>query len=102
MFSGFTATIGAHSIFEEVAGFSPLWFPRGKLFVSLVIIVVHAIILDKILRSYCLNDKNITLKTHIGAKRTYNTSLLDMCHFSCFFYMLRKLSINSWSMSCNL
>ena len=24
------------SIFEEVAGFSPLWFPRGKLFVSLV------------------------------------------------------------------
>ena len=24
------------SISEEVAGFSPLWFPRGKLFVSLV------------------------------------------------------------------
>ena len=24
------------SIFEEVVGFSPLWFPRGKLFVSLV------------------------------------------------------------------
>ena len=23
---GFTATIGAHSIPEEVAGFSPLWF----------------------------------------------------------------------------
>ena len=36
MFSGFTAAIGAHSISEEVAGFSPLWFPRGKLFVSLV------------------------------------------------------------------
>ena len=36
MFSGFTAAIGAHSIFEEVVGFSPLWFPRGKLFVSLV------------------------------------------------------------------
>ena len=33
---GFTAAIGAHSIFEEVLGFSPLWFPRGKLFVSLV------------------------------------------------------------------
>ena len=33
---GFTAAIGAHSISEEVAGFSPLWFPRGKLFVSLV------------------------------------------------------------------
>ena len=33
MFLGFTAAIGAHSIFEEVAGFSPLWFPRGKLFV---------------------------------------------------------------------
>ena len=36
MFLGFTATIGAHSISEEVAGFSPLWFPQGKLFVSLV------------------------------------------------------------------
>ena len=23
-------TFGAHSIFEEVVGFSPLWFPRGK------------------------------------------------------------------------
>ena len=32
----FSATIGAHSISEEVAGFSPLWFPRGKFFVSLV------------------------------------------------------------------
>ena len=27
---------GVDSISEEVAGFSPLWFPRGKLFVSLV------------------------------------------------------------------
>ena len=33
---GFTATIGAHSISEEVVGFSPLRFPRGKLFVSLI------------------------------------------------------------------
>ena len=33
---GFTAAIGAHSISEEVAGFSPLWLPRGKIFVSLV------------------------------------------------------------------
>ena len=32
---GFTFAIVAHSIFEEVAGFSPLWFPQGKLFVSL-------------------------------------------------------------------
>ena len=40
MFSGFTAAIGAHSISEEVAGFSPLWFPRGKFFVSLVSCVV--------------------------------------------------------------
>ena len=30
MFSGFTVAIGAHSISEEVVGFSPLWFPRGK------------------------------------------------------------------------
>ena len=36
MFSGFNFATGAHSIFEEVAGFSPLWFPRGKFFVSLV------------------------------------------------------------------
>ena len=27
MFLGFTTAIGAHSISEEVAGFSPLWFP---------------------------------------------------------------------------
>ena len=33
---GFTFAFGAHSIFEEVAGFSPLWFPRGQFFVSLV------------------------------------------------------------------
>ena len=36
MFSGFTFATGAHSISEEVAGFSPLWFSRGKLFVSLI------------------------------------------------------------------
>ena len=43
---GFTAAIGAHSIFEEVAGFSPLWFPRGKslCLLSLVIIAVHVIL----------------------------------------------------------
>ena len=46
---GFTFSIGAHSISEEVAGFSPLWFPQGKFFVSLVIIVVHVILSDKIL-----------------------------------------------------
>ena len=33
---GFTTAIGAHSISEEVAGFSPLLFPQGKIFVSLV------------------------------------------------------------------
>ena len=36
MFSGFTAAIGAHSIYEEVVVFSPLCFPLGKLFVSLI------------------------------------------------------------------
>ena len=34
MFSGFT--FGVDSISEEVVAFSPLWFPQGKLFVSLV------------------------------------------------------------------
>ena len=36
MFLGFTTTIGAHSISEDVVGFSPLWFSQGKFFVSLV------------------------------------------------------------------
>ena len=36
MFSGFTFANGAHSISEEFVGFSPLWFPQGKFFVSLV------------------------------------------------------------------
>ena len=37
---------GADSISEEVAGFSPLWFPREKFFVSLslVFIVMHVIL----------------------------------------------------------
>ena len=33
MFSGFT--FGVDSISEEVVGFSPLWFPRGKTLCSL-------------------------------------------------------------------
>ena len=41
MFSGFTFAIGAHSISEEVAGFYPLWFPRGKFFVSLIPFVYY-------------------------------------------------------------
>ena len=62
MFSGFTFSIGAHSISEEVVWFSPLWFPRGKYLCLLyiVIIVVHVVLSDKILRSYCLNDKRLT------------------------------------------
>ena len=59
---GFTTAIGAHSISEEVVGFSPLWFPRGKslCLLSLLIIAVHGILSDNILRSYCLIDKNVT------------------------------------------
>ena len=51
MFLGFTFAIGAHSISKEVAGFSPLWFLQRKYLclLSLVIIVVHVILLDKIL-----------------------------------------------------
>ena len=52
MFLGFTVAIGSHSISEEVAGFYPLWFPRGKFFVSLVscvFIAVHVILSYKIL-----------------------------------------------------
>ena len=52
MFLGFA--FGADSISEEVVGFSPLWFPRGKLFVSLVSCVLLLCMLFsrlKILRS---------------------------------------------------
>ena len=51
LYLGFTAAIGANSISEEVVGFSPLWFSQRKslrLF-SLMIIVVHVILSDKIL-----------------------------------------------------
>ena len=50
--SDFTFAIGAHSISKEVTGFSPLWFPRGKYLclLSLVIIAMHIILSDKILR----------------------------------------------------
>ena len=45
MFSSFTTTIGSHYIYEEVVGFSPLWFPRGKFFLSLVFYFFHVILL---------------------------------------------------------
>ena len=53
MFSGFTAAIGAHSIFEEVAGFSPLWFPEENSlsFVSCVLLLCMLFSQLKILRS---------------------------------------------------
>ena len=50
----FGFTFGADSISEEVVGFSPLWLPKGKLFVSLVSCVLLLCILFsqlKILRS---------------------------------------------------
>ena len=56
---GFITAIGAHSIYEEFVGFYPLLFSQGKylcLF-SLLIIDVRVILSDKILISYCLNDK---------------------------------------------
>ena len=37
MFSSFT--FGADSIFEEVAGFSPLWFPQGNYLCSLPLVI---------------------------------------------------------------
>ena len=59
---GFTVAIGAHSISEEVVGFFLYGFPKENSFclLSHVIIVVHVILSDKILRSYCLNDKILT------------------------------------------
>ena len=50
MFLGFTFAIGAHSISEEVLGFSPLWFHRENslCLLYLVIIAMHVILSDKI------------------------------------------------------
>ena len=48
---GFTFSFGAHSISEEAMGFSPLWSPQRIFFclLSLVIIVGHVILSNKIL-----------------------------------------------------
>ena len=42
----------------------------------LVIIVVHVILLDKILRSYCLNDKNLTVFDEIDHGRVVSRDSL--------------------------
>ena len=62
MFSGFTASIGAHSISKRVAEFSLYGFleENSLCLLSLVFIDVHVNFSYKILRSYCLNDKNLT------------------------------------------
>ena len=63
VFLGFTFAIGAHSIFlRKLRGFLLYDFLKENslCLLSLVIIFVHVILSDKILRSYCLNDKNIT------------------------------------------
>ena len=44
-------TFGADSISEEVLGFSPLWFPQGKFFVSLVSCVLLLCMLFSQIRS---------------------------------------------------
>ena len=62
---GFTFAFGAHSISEEVVGFSPLRFPRGKFFVSLVACdyCYAYYYLREDPSSYLLNDKNLTVRT---------------------------------------
>ena len=47
---------------RKLRGFLLYGFPEENYLclLSLVIIVVHVNLLDKILRSYCLNDKNLT------------------------------------------
>ena len=46
-------SFGVDSIFEEVAGFSPFWFPQENIFFHCILcfIAVHVIISNKILRS---------------------------------------------------
>ena len=55
---------GADSISEEVAGFSPLWFPQGKLFVSLVSCDVVIFLLLFLLFSQ-LKDPNIIMLAYM-------------------------------------
>ena len=78
MFSGFTAAIGAHSISEEAVMFLLYGFPEENSWclLSLVIIFVHVILSDNILRSYCLNDKNLTLKYKVDSNIGYDSLLL--------------------------
>ena len=59
---GFTFSIGVHPISKEVVGFSLYGFPKENYLclLSLLFIAVHVILSNKILRSYCLNDKNLT------------------------------------------
>ena len=47
---------GADSISEEVVGLSPLWFPQGKLFVSLVSCDV---LMFYCCACYSLSEKNL-------------------------------------------
>ena len=62
MFSGFNFIIGALSISKAFVWFSPLWFPQGKFFMSLVSCdfwcACYSLRWDP--RSYFLNDKNLT------------------------------------------
>ena len=44
---------------------------------SLMIIVVHVILSDKILRSYCLNDKNLTVQLATSTKRKVSELVRD-------------------------
>ena len=48
---------------RKLQGFLLYGFPEENslCLLSLVFIAVHVILLDKILRSYCLNDKNLTI-----------------------------------------
>ena len=49
---------------RKLQGFLLYGFPEENSLslLSLVFISMHVILLDKILRSYCLNDKNLTWK----------------------------------------
>ena len=73
MFSGFT--LGLILSLRKLRGFLLYGFPKENSLcrLSLVIISMHVIISDKILRSYCLNDKNLT-----GANPTGRNPVIDL------------------------
>ena len=77
---------------RKLHGFLLYGFPEENLcLLSLVIIVVHIILSYKILISYWLNDKNLTLPSN--TRLSWTSKLTFLIHWDpfCFIYIARVL-----------